>query len=563
MQMNHPVMPGTHITRRIRRFQHVVNVLVKQGFAEALTRIRVWETGRIERSILRLHPKAVHERSVGERIRLVFEELGPTFIKLGQMLSTRPDLVPPDIIEELKKLQLGVHFIPSDVIRKVIERELGKPIEQVFDSFEEEPLAAASLAQVHRAVYKGHQVVLKVQRPGVHEITEMDIEIMRSLAAMAERYSPSLYLINSVGLVEEFALQIKKELDFLMEAHNMVRFAQNFAGDATIHVPQVYLDLCTRQLVIMEFLDGINISRTQKLKEEGYDLQLISRNGAIIGFKAIFEYGFFHADPHPGNILILPGNVIGLVDYGMMATLSLRDRERLAKLVYFISLRDDKHVARALNELMESEDVIPSEDLEPSMTDIINEYGDLPSCELQLARMLFAMMRSIMTHGARLRPQLIWLTKSIASQEESACSLNADFNLMELGKPYAQKLLYQKLNPLRGSKDWLFWLVDVYDTMRDLPHDAGIIMREIRKGRIKIEFEHMGLDPMRRTMERMANRTALTNIIVALLISSSVVTLAKIPPFVGNISLLGFLGYLLAGILGVILVFSIFFGSRR
>jgi ubiquinone biosynthesis protein len=563
MPVNQSAIHGIHFTRRIRRFQQVVNVLVKQGFAEALTRIRVWETGRIERNILRLHPKTVHELSAGERIRLVLEELGPTFIKLGQMLSTRPDLVPADIIAELKKLQLGVHFIPSDVIRKVIETELGKPIEQVFDSFEDKPLAAASLAQVHRAVYKGHQVVLKVQRPGVHEITEMDIEIMRSLATMSERYSPALYLINSVGLVEEFSLQIKRELDFLMEAHNMIRFAGDFADDASIHVPEVYLDLCTRKLVTMEFLDGINISQTEKLKEEGYDVQLIAKRGAIIGFKAIFEYGFFHADPHPGNIFVLPGNVIGLVDYGMMATLSLRDRERLAKLVYFISARDDKRVARALNELMESEDVIPSEDLEPSMTAIINEYSDLPSCEMNLARMLFAMMRSIMTHGARLRPQLIWLTKSIASQEEMACSLNADFNLMDLGKPFAQKLLYQRLNPLRSSKDLLFWIVDVFDMVRDLPYDAGIIMREIRKGRIKIEFEHLGLDPLRRTMERMANRTALTNIIVALLVSSSVVTLAKIPPFVGNISLLGFLGYLLAGVLGVILVFSIFFGNRR
>ncbi len=563
VRMTYPAIPGTNITRRLRRFQHVVNVLVKQGFAEALTRIRVWETGRIERNILRLHPKVVQERSVGERIRLVLEELGPTFIKLGQMLSTRPDLIPPEIIDELKKLQLGVHFIPSDVVRKVVETELGKPIEEVFDSYEEKPLAAASLAQVHRAVYKGHQVVLKVQRPGVQEITEMDIEIMRSLATMAERYSPTLYLFNSVGLVEEFALQIKRELDFLMEAHNTIRFAGNFAKDKDIHVPEVYLDVCTRHLVVMEYLDGINISQTSKLKEQGYDLQLVARRGAMLGFKAIFEHGFFHADPHPGNIFVLPGNVIGLVDYGMMATLSLRDRERLSKLVYFISIRDDKHVARALNELMESEDVIPSEDLEPSMIAIINEYGDLPSCEMHLARMLFAMMRSIVTHGARLRPQLIWLTKSIASQEEMACSLNADFNLMDLGKPFAQKMLYQKVNPLRGSKDILMWLVDVFDTVRDLPYDAGIIMREIRKGRIKIEFEHRGLDPIRRTMERIANRNALTNIIVALLISSSVITLAKIPPFVGNISLLGFLGYLLAGLLGVVLVLNIFFGSRR
>ena len=193
-----------------------------------------------------------------------------------------------------------------------------------------------------------------------------------------------------------------------------------------------------------------SISQTHRgFIDEGYNLQLIARRGAILAFKATFQHGFFHADPHPGNIFVMPGNVIGLVDFGMMATLSLRDRERLAKLVYFISVRDERRVARALNELMESEEVIPAEELEPSMSAIIKEYGDIPAGELRLAGMLFAMMRAIMTHGGRLRPQLLWVTKSIAIQEEIARSLNADFNLMDLGRPYAQKVLTQKLNPLR------------------------------------------------------------------------------------------------------------------
>jgi ubiquinone biosynthesis protein len=385
---------------------------------------------------------------------------------------------------------------------------------------------------------------------------------MRSLAGLAERYSPMLYLLNSVGFVEEFAQQIKKELDFLMEAHNMLRFAENFSGDDTIHVPEVYLELCTRRVVTMEFLDGINIWDIKRLRDEGYNLKRISRNGALLGYKAIFEFGFFHADPHPGNIIVLPDSVIGLVDFGMMATLSKRDRERLAKLVYFISARDDNQVARALNELMESEDIIPAEELEPSMASIIREYGDVSTRELRLAAMLFAMMRAIVAHGGRLRPQLLWITKSIAIQEDIANSLNADFNLMDIGTPYAQKVLNQKLNPLLRPRDFYYLLMDTLDLAKELPYNAGIIMREIRKGRIKIEFEHVGLEPIRRTMERMSNRGSLTNIIVALLISSSVVVLAKVPPFVGSISLISVVIYMIAIILGVVLIVNIIFRGR-
>ncbi len=547
--------------RRLRRFQQVVNVLVKYGFGEMLTRIRIWEAINFERRILRREPK-LPGVTAPQRLRLVLEELGPTFIKLGQMLSTRPDLVPPEIIAELKKLQVSVHFVPADIIKSIIESELCQPISGLFESFDDTPLAAASLAQVHRAVLKGEQVVLKVQRPDIVEITEVDIDIMRSVARLAERYSPTVYLINSVGLVEEFAQQIKKELDFRMEANNMRRFAQNFARDETIHIPDVYLELCTKRVVTMEYLDGINISDTQRLTDEGYNLRLIARRGAILGFKATFQHGFFHADPHPGNIFVLPGNVIGLVDFGMMAILSLRDRERLAKLVYFISVRDEKRVARALNELMESEEIIPAEELEPSMSAIVKEYGDIPIRELRLAGMLFAMMQAIMTHGGRLRPQLLWVTKSIATHEEIARSLNADFNLIDLGKPYAQKLLTQKLNPLRQPYELYYWLIDALDMARDLPYDAGVILRQFRKGRLKIEFEHVGLEPIRRTMERVANRTSLTIIIAALLVSSSVIVLAKVAPFVANIPLLGFIGYIIAAILSFMLAISIWFRSR-
>ena len=549
-----PVTRGAF--KQMRRFRQIVNVLIKYGFGEAIARIRVWESVHFEKSILRREAQ-YPTLTTAQRLRLALEELGPTFVKLGQMLSTRPDLVPPEFIVELKKLQASVHFLPGEVTRKIIETELGKPVTEVFDSFDDKPLAAASLAQVHRAVLKGRPVVLKVQRPDIAEVTEQDINIMQRIAQTAERYSPAAYLINPVGLVEEFAQQIKKELDFRIEGQNMRRFGLNFRGDDTIHVPEVYLDYCTKKVVTMEYLDGITIADTKRLEEGGYDLQVIAKRGVMISFKAVFQHGFFHADPHPGNILILPGNVIGVVDFGMMATLSLRDRERLAKLVYFISIREERRVARSLNELMETEDTIPAEELEPSMADIIKEFSDVPAREIRLGAMLFAMMRAIMTHGGRMRPQLVWVTKSIAVEEDIIHSLNADLNLMDVGNPYAQRLLTQRFNPFKQGSEIFYWLLDTLDAVKDLPYDVGLVVRELRRGKIKIEFEHIGLEPIRQTIERVSNRMSLTIIIAALLVSSSVIALARVTPFVGSIPVLAFFGYFIAGILALILIFSI------
>ena len=329
--------------------------------------------------------------------------------------------------------------MPTEVARQIIESELKKPISEIFSSFDDQPLAAASLAQVHRATIKGEEVVIKVQRPNITQVIEVDLDIMHNLAVLMERYLHSTYVINPVGLVKEFSEHIKKELDFRVEANNMRRFAQNFADTPWVHVPRVYPEnYCTQRVLTMEYIDGIYISDIDRLKQEGYDLNLIARRGADIGFRSTLEYGFFHADPHPGNLVIMPGNVICLLDYGMMGTLSNRFRERLGRMIYYIVNNDEKRTARALLGLMESKEVIDAETLEVDVSNVIQEYSHLPLRDIQLGSMLFKLLRLLREHRVRFPTHLLWLSKAITPIEDAAHKLDPNFNILKSAKPYAR-----------------------------------------------------------------------------------------------------------------------------
>jgi len=543
--------------KHLQRYRQVVGILTKYGFGEFFGQIRFWEYINIEKKLLHRERK-LENMSTAQRLRLALEELGPTFVKLGQMLSTRPDIVPQNIIVELEKLQNRVAPMPTEAAIQVVESELKKPISEICDSFDVIPLAAASLAQVHRAFIKGKEVVFKIQRPRITQVIDVDLDIMHSLAVLLERYLPSFYVINPVGLVREFSENIHRELDFRLEANSMRRFAHNFANTAWVHIPEVFPEhCCTQKVLIMEYVEGINISDIERLQREGYDLKLLARRGADISFRSALEHGFFHADPHPGNLLILPGNVFCLLDYGMMGRLSARYRERMGKLLYFMAENDEARTARALVSLIESNEVIDAETLEVDISVIIQEFSQTSLSEVRLGNVFLRLLQLLQRHNARFPTHLIWLFKSIATLEDVARRMDPEFELVQAARPYSRRLVLKDLNPVHQTRQAYLSIVDSLNFLKDLPYDAGIVLDQLKKGRVKIEFEHVGLEPLRKTLHQITHHIALSLLLSALLIASSVIVLSGVPPLLGSIPVIGIVGFGLSAVLAVILIISL------
>jgi ubiquinone biosynthesis protein len=542
--------------KHVQRYRQVVSILTKYGFGEFFGQIRFWEYINIEKRLLHRN-REFGGLTTAQRMRLAIQELGPTFVKMGQMLSTRPDILPHSFIRELEKLQDQVAPMPDDIARQTIESELRRPIAEIFTTFDDHPLAAASLGQVHRATLGQEEVVVKVQRPNITQMIEVDLDVMRTLAFLMERYLHGTYVINPVALVREFTENIRRELDFRVEANNMRRFAHNFSGIAYMHVPRLYPDLAaTQKVLVMEYIRGIHVSDIERLKREGYDLKLIARHGADIGIRSILDYGFFHADPHPGNIVILPGNVVCLLDYGMMGTLSTRYRDRLGKLIFYIVSNDEKRTARALLQLMESSQVIDAESLEASVAGIIQEYAHLTLQEIQLGNMLFKLLHLLGDYHVRFPTHLIWLSKAFTTVEDVAHRIDPDFEMLEFARPYVRKFFLNSFNPVRQAREAVLTGMDSLELIKDLPYDLGVILDQLKKGRVKIEFEHIGLEPLRRTLNRTTNRLAGTMVLAALLIASALIIVAGVPPKAGEIPVLGIIGFGLAAMLAVALAIS-------
>jgi len=546
--------------RHIKRFRQIVSVLLKHGLGDLVTRVGLYRQLGISR---RLFTKRKAEAPLTpltrwQRFRIVLEELGPSFIKLGQLASTRPDLVPPEACAEFEKLQDTVPAFPGSQVRQIIETELGDSLEVLFKEFDETPIASASISQVHRAVLPdGTVAAIKVQRPGIRATIEVDLEIMFHLAELIEKHIYGMETLDPVGIVHEFSRTIKRELNFDIEAGNIERFARNFQSDTTIYVPKVYRHLSTDKVLVMEFVEGIKVSNLDALADANLNLELIADRGADIILKQIFEHGFFHADPHPGNILVLPDNVICLLDYGMTGTLTGHNREHLGDLIAGIVRRNAKRMTRSLIRLSQLESAETVESLEADIADFVEQHLYRPLKDIRMGSLLTQIVQLLIRHNLKIPPVFHLLDKALITVEGNGRRLSPEFDIIEHMKPFVRQLLSERLSIRKLRKDFYTTSLDWEAVLRELPTDTRNIINKIKQGKIRIEFEHKGLEPMLKTHDRISNRVVYGIVLSSLVIGSSLIVLSGIPPKWHEIPIIGIIGFLTAGAMGFWLLISI------
>ena len=544
--------------RNLARYRQILAVLFKYGFGEFVDALNIEQYLEISMKMLfKKEPKNVEKLTRPERMRMVLEELGPTFIKFGQILSTRTDLIPYDYIKEFEKLQDDVPSFSYDEVRWCIEAELGKSPDAVFKSFEPQPLAAASIGQVHRArLQNGEQVVVKVQRPGIQRIIETDLEIMLHLASLMERHLEELEVQHPTRIVGVFARSIEKEINYKLEASNVERFARNFLEEPNVYVPKVHRRLSTNRIITMEFVDGVKASDLVSLQQMGNDLQLIAARGMNLVLKQIFVHGFFHADPHPGNIFVLPGETICFIDFGMMGRISQKERSDFAELVMHMVRRDEKKVVNALLRITYHADSLDLSSLEDDLGELVDRYIGLPLKEIEVGPLMQQVIEIVSRYKLSLKPNFYLLVKAATTIEGLGRVLDPDFDIVKHAGPFIKKIQMDKLNPKKIFDDITQSSTELLQLIRDIPAGLRDVLTLTRQGKIKIEFEHRGLEALYEHLEQITNRIAFAIVLAALIVGSSLIVLAGVPPKWNDIPIIGLAGFLLAGVMGFWLLIS-------
>lgn len=541
--------------KRIQRSRQIANVLIKHGFGHL-----------VERLELKLHPwkkprEEVVKIPVPVRARLVLEELGTTFIKFGQILSMRPDLIPMDLVEEFKKLQDRVPGFGYDDVESEIKKEFGAPIKELFDSFDRDPVAAASIAQVHPAVLDGKGVVVKVQRPEIEATIEADLDILFNLARLITKHISESRLYDPVGIVEEFAKTIRKELDFTVEGRNAEKFARNFADSEEVYIPKVYWELTSKRIMTMESIQGTKISDIgEEIGDEAR--KNLSENIAKSYMKQILIDGFFHADPHPGNIFVINNKVIAFMDFGIMGRVDDYMKEKLASLFIAIIQRDTNRIIDEFLDIGIVGDETSIPEFKDDIAELIEKYYGTELKQVNISVIMNEIMKTALKHKIRIPANFALLIKALVTTEGICRELNPDFNLTEISEPFVESLVAERVHPRRIIGRFIENISEFNELMMLLPRRLNQILSKLERGKLLIDLEHKGLNKVIAELDLVSNRLSVSLIISAIIVGSSVIMLTGKGPLLFELPVIGILGFIIAGILGMGLVISILRSGR-
>jgi ubiquinone biosynthesis protein len=540
-------------------------VLMKYGLEEVAEALRARVLVRLGERIAPMRVKRTAEgRTRPERFRLALEELGPTFIKFGQLLSTRPDVIAPEYIQELEHLQDQVKPEVPERIHAEVERQLGGRLDEIFLNFESAPLAAGSIAQVHRATTReGDSVAVKIRRPDIVRIIQTECEVLEEVAGILKITLFEHETVDPRQMVREFAEAVSRETDLANERRNQLRFLKNFAEDPTVHVPRVYEKYCTEGVLTMEYIDGVKPSDPVVLQAHGLDPKVIAQRGADFVLRQIFELGFFHTDPHPGNFFLLPGNVLAPLDFGQVARLSSQDRKLFNEIVLAIVDNEPARVVRALDRQDMIHEKTDMTRLSMGMEQLIETYRDLPLRSIPFSTAVTQTFDLFRSNYVRPPSQFTLMLKAMVTIETFARSLDPEFNLIEVLRPYARRASMPDLRPKRLLQHVRQAMQDAGDLASRLPEDVNVLLSKFRQGKFQVRVQHEHLEALTTTLDKSSNRISFALIIAALLVASSLLV-----PQEGTVlglfhlQTMGILGYVIAAIIGVWLLISIIRGGK-
>ena len=543
--------------KSIARYNQILRVLIRYGFEDLVQHLE--EKKRLSflrRFITKKSRKHAIQFTKWEKIRLVCEELGPTFVKFGQILSNRPDLIPMDLTFELEKLQDNVPPMSEKAAKNMVETELKDTVENLFAWFEPTSFASASMSQVHKVtLHTGKRIALKIQRPGIKKVITEDIKVMYSIAEILEKRMPSLKSFDPIGLVKNFEEAILKELDFINESINVQRFYNNIKNDHNknqfAHSPQVYQKYTTSKVLALEFISGIKIDKIERLKEKEIDTKIIARRLSISFFKQIFEYGFFHADPHPGNLLVIPNRRICYLDFGMMGSILPRDVQIFSQLFLAVTQKNVDKIILSIQELSNTTVIKNMRDLEFDVNEFVEKNYVRTVHKNEMSTILLELKDIIVTHGLKVPTHFYLFARSLITLEGVIQKLNPELDQFEIVRPFLIKNLTKNFNPIKMGEKVVNSIYEMSNYMESFPRDLKNAVRKINSGQIEVDLTHKGIDPMVHTIQRVTRQLISAFIIASLIVCSSLFIIIDTKPLWRGISAFGIIGLIIVLILGI------------